>query len=402
MNPRGPDKASGNQSTTNWFERNPRKTIGFILTLFLLICLAGSEQLLKKGFNYSGYGEQRFINLREHKPFFSDYVYPTEEDLRNAEFLERKKYLLRVDANGYIMPSQIHPEADLTIVFLGGSTTECLYMDEEERFPYQVGRLIERDLKLKVNSYNSGKAGNNSLHSIDILLNKVMFINPDIVVMEHNVNDLIILLFEKSYWNNNKMKSPLVEANPSIGKNLEQSFIIMRDYFFPNLSRAIGGLSERFFLKERITEFPAIKGQNIEIKSSQLLQDFKANLQIFIDICRNRHIVPVLMTMANRFKEAPDDFIASLMRRIEVEHGVTYQEFKDLFDLFNEQIRIVGKANNVMVIDLANKIPQEKIYLYDTVHLTSHGSRLTSQVIYDNLSFLIHDWVAPNNKKRNN
>ncbi len=402
MNPRQPDKAIGNQSTSNWFEKNPRKTIGIFLTLFLLICMIGSEQLLKKGFTTSGFGDQRFINLREHKPLFSDYIYPTDEDLRNAEFLERKKYLLRVDAHGYIMPAQIHPKADLTIVFLGGSTTECLYMDEEARFPYQVGRLIEKDLNLKVNSFNSGKAGNNSLHSINILLNKVMFINPDIVVMMHNINDLIILLFEESYWNNNRMKSPIVEFKPSIGKNLGQSFIIMRDYFVPNLARAIVGLYEQFFLKERKTEFPAIQGQKVTIQSSQLLQDFKANLQIFIDICRHRHIVPVLMTMANRFKEDPDEFIAALMRRIEVGHGISYQEFKEIFDLFNEQIRVVGKANNVLVIDLADKIPQEKTYLYDTVHLTSRGSRLTSQVIHQNLRFMIHDRLAQNSKKRNN
>ena len=333
---------------------------------------------------------------------FSDDIYPTDEDLRNAEFLERKKYTLRVDENGYIIPSQIHPEADLTIVFLGGSTTECLYMDEDDRFPYQVGRLIERDLKLKVNSYNSGKAGNNSLHSIDILLNKVMFINPDIVVMMHNINDLIILLFEKSYWNNNKMKSPIIEIKPSIGKNLDLSLIILRDYCVPNLSRALGELFDRFFVKKRLTEFPAIQGKKIEINSSQLLQDFKANLEIFIDICRHRHIVPVLMTQANRFKEDPDAFVASLIRRIEIAHGITYKEFKEIFDLFNEQIRIVGKSNNVLVIDLDNKIPREKQYMYDTAHLTSLGSRLTSQVIYQNLSFMINDRIAQKSRKRNN
>lgn len=399
MNPRGPDKASGNQSTPNWFARNPKKTIGFVLIIFLLICVMGTEKLLQKRFPKSGYGYQRVINLREHKPLFSDDIYPTDEDLRNAEFLERKKYTLRVDENGYIIPSQIHPEADLTIVFLGGSTTECLYMDEDDRFPYQVGRLIERDLKLKVNSYNSGKAGNNSLHSIDILLNKVMFINPDIVVMMHNINDLIILLFEESYWNNNKMKSPIIKIKPSIGNNLEQSLIIMRDYCVPNLSRAFGELFERFFKKKPLTEFPAIKGGKIEIKTSQLLQDFKANLEIFIDICRHRHIVPVLMTQANRFKEDPDTFVASLIRRIEIAHGITYKEFKEIYDLLNEQIRIVGKSNNVLVVDLANKIPREKQYMYDTAHLTSLGSHLTSQVIYQNLGVTIQDIVTKNIKK---
>jgi lysophospholipase L1-like esterase len=398
MTPPGPDQASGNQKKLNWFERNPKKTLGAILTIFFLMCVIGAEKLLS-GSIPPGDGYRRFINLREHKPLYSGYIYPTDEDLYNAELLERKKYLLRVDKNGYIMPSQIHPEADLNLVFLGGSTTECLYMDEKERFPYLVGRLIENELHLKVNSYNSGKAGNNSLHSIDILLNKVMYINPDIVIMMHNINDLIILLFEKSYWNDNKYKSPIIEVEPTIGNNLGQSFVILRDSLVPNISRAIGGIYDQFFAKERKTEFPAIRGQKIEIRKSQLLQDFAANLQIFIDICQHRRIIPVLITMANRFSEDPDPFIASKMQRLEIEHDISYKEFKEIFDLFNEQIRTVGKANNVLVIDLANKIPQEKIYLYDTVHLTPLGSNLVSRQIFQELRSLVTNVAHKHNNK---
>jgi hypothetical protein len=399
MTVRDPEDAVMHQSSKNWFERNPKKTICFLLIIFSLICLLGTEKFLQKETNISSYGAQRFINLREHHPLFSGYIYPTDEDLRNAESLERKQYLLRVDNNGYILPSQIHSKADLTIVFLGGSTTECLYMNEEERFPYLVGRLLEKDLKLKINSYNSGKAGNNSLHSIDILLNKVMYINPDIVVMMHNINDLIILLFEKSYWNNNLYKSPVIGIKPSIGKNLAQSLVIMRDYFIPNISNALAGLSERSFAKTQPTEFPAIKGAKIDLNIPQLLQEFRANVQIFIDICRHRQIVPILMTMASRFKDDPDPFIASSLRRIEVEHGINYQDFKKIFDLFNEEIRMVGTANNVLVIDLAEKIPQERTYLYDTVHLTSNGSHLTSQVIHQYLSHKIQNIMAQKNQK---
>jgi hypothetical protein len=72
----------------------------------------------------------------------------------------------------------------------------------------------------------------------------------------------------------------------------------------------------------------------------------------------------------------------------------------NLFDLFNQEIRIIGEANNVLVIDLANKIPQEKKYIYDTVHLTSLGSSLTSQVIYQYLSHKIHGLITDNNKER--
>ena len=50
--------------------------------------------------------------------------------------------------------------------------------------------------------------------------------------MMHNVNDLAVLIFEKTYWTKNPYRSPLVEIKPSFKtamKNVEESFHIMRD-----------------------------------------------------------------------------------------------------------------------------------------------------------------------------
>ena len=47
-----------------------------------------------------------------------------------SDSLAQKPYVLRVDRQGFIMPSKIHDHPDLTIAFLGGSTTECIYVDE--------------------------------------------------------------------------------------------------------------------------------------------------------------------------------------------------------------------------------------------------------------------------------
>ena len=96
---------------------------------------------------------------------------------------------------------------DLTLVFLGGSTVACIYVDEESRFPSLVGQLLSQQTGKKVTSYNSGVGGNNSLHSLDILLNKIIPLKPDVVVMMHNINDLVALIYDKTYWSNNPTRS---------------------------------------------------------------------------------------------------------------------------------------------------------------------------------------------------
>jgi lysophospholipase L1-like esterase len=296
-----------------------------------------------------------------------------------------------VDDHGFIMPSKVHEHPDLVMAFLGGSTTECIYDDENNRFPYLTGRLLEEKTGLKVNSYNAAKSGNNSLHSLNILLNKVVELKPDLVVMMHNINDLAVLLYEKTYWNHHPTRSPLVEKPPcwkTVGKNLEETFQLARDLVIPNLYGAVYRLVHTEG-KFKADEFKQVRGRKILVNQEQLVPEFTLNLQTFINICRARGITPVLMTMPSRLKDRPDPLIARLMKGLEDQQGITYTDFKGAFDRFNQTIREVGARNQVLVVDLAQEIPQEKEYMSDVAHFTPAGSRLVAQRIVAGLRPLV-------------
>ena len=52
-----------------------------------------------------------------------------------------------------------------------------------------------------------------------------------------------------------------------------------------------------------------------------------------------------------------------------------------LFDAFNDAIRKKGRENQVLVIDLARDVPQEKEYLYDIVHFNDGGSIKVAELV---------------------
>jgi lysophospholipase L1-like esterase len=296
-----------------------------------------------------------------------------------------------VDRQGFIMPSKIHDHPDLTLVFLGGSTTECTYVDEDNRFPYLVGRLLERQTHLKVNSYNAGRSGINTLHCLNILLNKVVNLKPDLVVLMENINDLAILMYEKTYWNTNPSRSPLQERLPTfqtVGQDLRQTFYLVRDLTFPNLSRELKKMS-LFGDKVKGDEFHGVRGQKITIDQDLLVREFSLNLQTFINICRAREIIPVLMTQASRFTDHPDPPIKEIMHQLEISQGITYGEFKGAFDRLNRTIRDVGVKNQVLVIDLAGEIPPVKENICDVAHFNDRGSRLVAARIAAGLTPVI-------------
>ena len=373
------------QTRKTWLERHPKKII--FLLVFLVVCGLAlvTEKLLAlkaDGLRHPQ-GVKRHIKLREFEPGYSDVLLPPKEALTVSDTLVRREYLIRVDDDGFIMPSKVHERPDLVLAFLGGSTTECIYDDENNRFPYLAGRLLEEKTGLKVNSYNAAKSGNDSLHSINVLLNKVVELKPDIVVMMHNINDLSILLYEKTYWNKHPTRSPLEVKKPgwkTVGKNLEETFRLARDLVIPNIYSVIHRLVH-VESKFKADEFKQVRGRKIEVKQDQLVPEFTLNLQTFINICRARGITPVLMTMPSRLKDEPDPLIARLMKNLEVQQGITYRDFKGAFDRFNQVIREVGARNQVLVVDLARALPPEKEYMSDVAHYTPAGSRLVAQKI---------------------
>lgn len=331
------------QKNPSLFEKHPKTTISIlVVVLFSLIYgLISIKFINEKSIktvvqqyyvgNIIDNNVGRFIKLREHRPNTVRYERPSRNYIKNItpNTVERKYYKIETDPDGFIRPSDIYESPDLKIVFLGGSTTECLYMDETKRFPYLVGRQLEKALYKKTNAYNGGVSANESMHSLNILMNKVLPLKPDVVVLMHNINDLVMLRSQGSYWYLNSLKSHVQTA---------------KNVFAPH-------------------EFPPTK---IVFNEEDIKKEFSNNLKTFIAICRIRHIQPVLMTQANRV------------------------EGDKLYHTFNQIIREVAKNESVPVIDLDVSIPKTTDILYDSYHYTVKGSALAARTISEELLKHIH------------
>ncbi len=225
--------------------------------------------------------------LREFRPLLKEYNSPVEED-EPYDTIEEKNYLLRIDDNGFIMPSRKYSHADISLVFLGDSVTAELLVDEENRFPYLTGVYLEKEMGIKINSYNASRTANNTMNSLDILLNKVIPIKPDVAIMMHNNNDVAIMLYEKSYWNTNKTRCLIFDMNDYIVSNF---FKIERDKLIPNISRGKGSLDAggRFNVSGAKEPIDLISNESSARKSIIILRrNSEMNLETFITICKIR------------------------------------------------------------------------------------------------------------------
>jgi lysophospholipase L1-like esterase len=362
----------------------------------LLAATYGAEKLLahlNRTHNLVLFSERRYINLREILPRVDTVDVPPDRAVRDSDALVQKPYRVRTDDRGFMLPYNRYDRPDLTLVFVGGSTVACIYVDEDRRFPYLAGQLLEQQTGKRITAINSGVGGNNSLHSLNLLLNKIIPLKPDVVIMMHNINDLVALIYDRTYWSNNPTRAPIV--NFSFYKNLtglKALTTLARDMYIPNLHAATRVLSRKLFgkpVQDPDDEFAHIRGKKLTIDEAALREEFTMNLQTFINICRARRITPVLMTQFNRYKPDPDPKVLKAMQGFAADSGIPVSRFISLYAAFNEAIRDAGKQNGVQVIDLAALIPQDRQYMYDVVHLNNHGSQVAAQLISERLAPLV-------------
>jgi len=368
---------------SNRFENRSKFTLFLVITFITILLVILFEMLLEFSLGHKA-GDNRYIRLRENAPHLNWNITPSDEKLTLSENLEQKPYRFATDKNGFLLPSLVHENADLTLAFIGGSTTECMYVDADKRFHYLIGEYLSNNTR-KVNTINAGVSGNDSLNSINAYVNKIIPIKPDIAILMHNINDLSTLLHEGSYWNKNAYRSPIVYDDKSLKAFIKTAL--------PNSFELLYRLKSKF--TGPIDEFAHDRGKTKTFDSTHIYQQFEENLTLFISISKAKGIQPILMTQANRFTDTPAKVVLAAFKDLE-NLGIDYLQFKTLFDGMNDRIRQVALKHNIPLIDLAKTIPPSKDFIVDSVHFNNQGSELVAKHISDQLGTLD---IVKNTKK---
>ncbi|CAI8779683.1 SGNH/GDSL hydrolase family protein [Pseudomonas sp. IT-P291] len=171
---------------------------------------------------------KRQIRLKEFQPNIHKVYSPDASYLDSRPRLDRgTSYVVRTDKNGYII-SGTHQSSTRSIVLMGDSFVENIYIDEDKRIASQLERmLLSNGYDYQV--LNSGVSGTTNLNATNLLLNKIAYHSPEAIVFVTSSNDLAALRYESGYSNRSKFHGNLVPedsseawANSSVEENIDQ------------------------------------------------------------------------------------------------------------------------------------------------------------------------------------
>jgi hypothetical protein len=249
--------------------------------------------------------------------------------------------------------------ASKTILFLGGSTTECNEVDEQFRFPAVVETLL-RAAGANVRVENGGVRGHTSQDSINALLNRSDFRNADIIVLMQNINDRARLASGLGYT------VQLGTVARTTTEAVEMSFRLLCSSIWDWISYRS---NIAFVAREAVFRLDpwtgkksiVIDSKTIDLYDSNMeahLTDFENNLKVFVSVVRILGKTPVLMTQPLGADSKGER-------------------------LFNAVIHRVAANETVQLIDLEDGLGSHPqwAFLQDKIHLNNVGSAAVGALI---------------------
>lgn len=281
----------------------------------------------------------------------------------------------------------------LTIVAVGGSTTECYYLSDGRTWPEQIGPQLDGHF---TNSWinNAGLDGQSTYGHSSLLDQYLIELQPDVILFLIGLNDVGLrqpASFDTAMNPGSQKQAgvatrfwrTIVEysAVASLIDNARRSAAAHEaGVVHENISH------EQLLLdaQSSVTISESTIDQLTARHHSQFLPDYRRRVEHLIQRSRQHGIHPVLITQPALPGEAIDPTTGVDLGALRVDNLNGRVRWK-ILELYNNVVRDVGKKHHIDVIDLAHLMPKDSQYYYDHYHFTNKGAELVGDLVSNQL-----------------
>ena len=118
---------------------------------------------------------------------------------------------------------------------------------------------------------------------------------------------------------------------------------------------------------------------------TEYLPRYEQRVRQLVETCRSHNITAVLVTQPALYGPALDDVTQVDLGRVNV-NGMSGSTRWKLLELYNDVTRKVASEQELLLIDLAVKMPKSSRYYYDYHHFTNDGADVVADLIHGELA----------------
>ncbi len=266
----------------------------------------------------------------------------------------------------------------LTLVAVGGSTTECGLLSEGKTWPDLLGdRLAERFRGTWLN--NAGLDGHSTFGHIHLLDQLLLDLAPDYLLFLVGVNDVDRDDANKFDLRASPAGQGLWQKIVRHSELLSTILVVQRSLRAEDLG--VGHIPELDLLRRPLgSDDPAAVARMERRQHEVCLPRYRERLDRLIEMARARSIEPILVTQPALYGEVTDPSTGIDIGPRMVDKWTAALRWR-MLEWFNEVTREVGRERGVLVIDLARDLPKDTRFFYDWVHFGNRGAETVAEIL---------------------
>lgn len=317
---------------------------------------------------------------RSFSPFIRSQHHPNAEvRIRSEPGLPGMQGVARWTTNNFGFRGddlvQPKPENEYRIFLIGGSTMECLILDDQDSIDAVVQQNVQQALGSErvIKVYNAGISGDRSDDHVAILSQRIVHLQPDALVVFAGINDLRAGIEAHDYLH---FPTPapaawrLLVTQTQVGR-LAYYLATLRP---PALASAAEGPIETAY------RVGVELQQSTELASTPPVPNVDAyanNLRSIAGIALGHDIPLILMTQQTTWN-SPSDSDARDWHWLLRVGDVRYSEIDmdRALEAMNDAVRDVAETADISLYDLAMQMPKSADFFYDDVHFNTRGARV--------------------------
>ncbi len=279
------------------------------------------------------------------------------------------------------------PPADfadwLTIVAVGGSTTECFYLSDGRTWPERLAVRLQPELR-KVWVNNAGLDGHSTFGHLLLTRQALVPLHPKVTLYLAGVNDM----FTDEPRGFDRMAQNRWAA---LADHSELAATLLNLYRWRRTRRFedLGAMPKPVALRDRPRRpVPLAVAERLWQEQDRRLAAFRQRLEQLVALNREHGIEPVLITQPTLLGGVdPRTGIDTRPMAVELWEKLDGALAWRLLERYNEVTRQVGRERGVLTVDLAHALPKDSTFFYDFFHFTNEGA--------DRVGAIVHGALAP-------
>jgi len=316
----------------------------------------------------------------------------------------------RFEANSRgLRADELHPHHTHRILAIGGSTTECIYLDQSEAWPH----LLQEHLSLlqpgRIWVGNAGRSGQTTRqHLVAKEHLPLRDWKIDTVILLIGGNDLSRRLSQNGHYDPFHLERPgarqalMDETFAKTGRVLSEDKFLKRTALWQLMRNAKKNLSPaqvqpnvhqdeagRVYetWRENRRKASEIRTELPDLTSA--LNEYERNVNRLIDLARERGIRLILVTQPAMWSHDLSAELEALLwfggiGDFQRETGVPYYSPAALakgLRAYNERLLQICRSRGAECVDLASMLEKDTTVFYDDLHFNEHGARKVAAVL---------------------